>query len=114
MGGAPALVPVNVTHPMGLLDSALRVYGHPLLLRVAETLSGPDFIPFTDNFFCKLPFLGTSTAWHQDPSSGWDETWSEPGFDLATCGHNFHLSVFRSTPETALWMLPGSPKMGRV
>ena len=51
----------------------------------------------------------------QDPSSAWDtEGWGEPGFDLGTCGFNFHLSIYHGTPENTLWFLPGSPKMGRV
>ena len=33
-------------------------------------------------------------------------------FDLGTCGFNFHLSIYRGTPENTLWFLPGSPKMG--
>lgn len=112
---APEVVPGTIGFSLLISDCALRIYGHPDLLRVAEALSGPDMTPFTENFFVKPPFFGTSTAWHQDPSSAWDtEGWGEPGFDLGQVGFNFHLSIYRGTPENTLWFMPGSPKMGRV
>lgn len=113
--GAPQLIPATIPHALAYSDAALRIYGHPNMLRVAEALSGPDMAPFSESFFAKPPFLGTSSAWHQDPSSAWDtEGWGEPGFDLGTCGFNFHLSIYHGTPENTLWFLPGSPKLGRV
>eukprot|EP00747_Dinoflagellata_sp_TGD_P069569 gnl/TRDRNA2_/TRDRNA2_156186_c0_seq1.p1 gnl/TRDRNA2_/TRDRNA2_156186_c0~~gnl/TRDRNA2_/TRDRNA2_156186_c0_seq1.p1 ORF type:complete len:423 (-),score=53.71 gnl/TRDRNA2_/TRDRNA2_156186_c0_seq1:32-1279(-) len=104
----------NINHPLAWMDSTLRLYGHPQLLRVAEAINGPDFTPFTENLFCKPAGEGTSTAWHQDPSSAWDEAWSKPGFDVGTCGFSFHLALTDCTAENALWMIPGSAQCGRV
>ena len=48
------------------MPAALRVYGHPSLLTVAEGINGPDFVPFNDAVFVKQPGVGGSVAWHQD------------------------------------------------
>lgn len=104
----------NITHPLLYMDSALRVYGHADLLRVAEAINGKDFTPFTENLFHKPAGEGTSTAWHQDPSSAWDDTWSRPGFDVGTCGFSFHLALTNCTPVNGLWMIPGSAQKGRI
>jgi hypothetical protein len=37
------------------MDSCLRLYGHPGLLRVAEAVNGPDFVPFNEVVFIKDP-----------------------------------------------------------
>lgn len=113
---APETVPTMINHAIAFSDAALRIYGHPDLLRVAEALSGPDMTPFSENFYAKQPFLGTSTSWHQDPSSAWDtEGWgTDPNWDLGTVGFNYHLSIYHGTPEQSLWVLPGSARMGRV
>lgn len=110
---APERVPLPPVHPMAYMDAALRVYGHPDMLRVAESLNGPDFTPFTEFINYKPAFLGTSSAWHQDPSSAWDKDWGQLGWDPSTCGYNCHLSLYRCIPEQGLWVLPGSHK-GRL
>jgi hypothetical protein len=35
------------------MDSCLRLYGHPGLLRVAEAVNGPDFVPFNEVVFIR-------------------------------------------------------------
>lgn len=112
--GAPELIAENIVHPLAYMDSALRLAGHPQLLRVAEAINGPDFTPFTESLWYKPARMGTSTAWHQDPSSAWDEAWSQPGFDPGACGFSFHVSVYRCVAENALWMVPGSQHGGRA
>ena len=48
------------------MPSALRLSAHPQLLRVAESLNGPDFVPYNDTIFLKEPGLGAAVAWHRD------------------------------------------------
>ena len=45
---APEEVLVNVTGALQFMDSFLRLYGHPLLLALAEHINGPDFVPFRE------------------------------------------------------------------
>lgn len=111
---APREVLTNVMHPLAYMDSALRAYGNPRLLKVAEALLGPDFTPFSELVFYKPAGVGVATAWHQDPSAAWDAAWSRPGFDLNTCGCNLHLALSSCAPAGALWVLPGSHTRGRV
>eukprot|EP01047_Picozoa_sp_COSAG01_P059712 COSAG01_NODE_7209_length_3304_cov_3.653978_2_plen_259_part_00 len=61
----PPPVVQSIVHPLLHIDAALRLYGHPQLLAVAEALNGPDFTPFTESSFYKPAGQGTSTAWHQ-------------------------------------------------
>ena len=112
--GAPAAVVQNIGHPLLYLDGALRLYGHPQLLAVAEAINGPDFTPFTESLFYKPAGFGTSTAWHQDPSSAWDQDWKAGRLPVGHCGTSFHASIYSCTPENALWLLPGSHLHGRA
>ena len=78
------------------MDAGLRLYGHPQLLAIAESINGPDFTPFNDAIFLKQPGLGGSVAWHQDGLTHWDA----PNWDEGIHGFNFQvttmdLSVFR-------------------
>ena len=111
--GAPSKVMSHFMGPMAYMDSLVRAYGHPGLLKVAEAVNGPDFVPFTETMWFKAPWAA-STAWHQDPSSSWDEEWRQPGFDTHKMGFSFHLCVYRGTAVNSLWMVPGSQFEGRV
>merc|ERR550514_1128681 len=52
--GAAGMIEVaQVYHPLMLMDSALRLYGHPDLLKVAEAINGRDFTPFSEVIFHK-------------------------------------------------------------
>ena len=93
-----------------VMDSCLRLYGHPRLLKVAEAINGADFAPFGDSIWIKEPGLGTSVAWHQDGTTHWnDERWDE-----GIHGFNFMAQLYRTTPENALWVVPGSHKHGKI
>ncbi len=91
-------------------DDCLRLYGHPDLLRIAEAINGPDFTPFADSIWIKEPGLGTSVAWHQDGTTHWDH----PNWDEDIHGFNFMAQLCRTTPENALWVVPGSHKLGKI
>ena len=92
------------------LDSCLRLYGHPQLLRVAEAVNGADFAPFADSIWIKEPGLGTSVAWHQDGTTHWDH----PRWHEDIHGFNFMAQLYPTTPANALWVVPGSHKRGKV
>ena len=93
-----------------LMDSCLRHYGNPRLLKVAETINGPDFTPFTDGIWIKEPELGTSVAWHQDGTT----LWQSPDWHEDIHGFNFMTQLYDTTAENALWVVPGSHKLGKI
>ena len=92
------------------MDAYLRLYGHPDLLHIAETINGPDFVPFADSIWIKEPGLGTSVAWHQDGTTHWHH----PQWNENIHGFNFMAQLCRTTPANALWVVPGSHKRGRI
>mgnify|MGYP003320980236 FL=1 len=92
------------------MDAGLRLYGHPQLLAIAESINGPDFTPFNDAIFLKQPGLGGSVAWHQDGLTHWDA----PNWDEGIHGFNFQVQLYPSTPGNCLWVVPGTHKAGRV
>ena len=92
------------------MPAALRVYGHPSLLTVAEGINGPDFVPFNDAVFVKQPGVGGSVAWHQDGVTHWDS----PDWDMGSHGFNFQVQLYPTTPANCLWVVPGTHKLGRV
>ena len=92
------------------MDACLRLYGHPDLLRIAEAINGPDFVPFADSIWIKEPGLGTSVAWHQDGTTHWNH----PRWDEDIHGFNFMAQLCRTTPANALWVVPGSHKLGKI
>jgi len=116
--GAPELpeaILSNLADPMAHMDAALRIYGHPKILKIIESVNGPDFCPFSESVFYKPAFFGTPTAWHQDPSCAWDDespNWS--GAELGTCGVNTHVSLYPCNAVNALWIVPGSNRRGRL
>lgn len=93
-----------------LMDSCLRLYGHPGLLAIAEAINGPDFVPYNEVTFIKEPGLGPSVAWHQDGTTHWDA----PDWDQGAHGFNFMTQLYPSTPANCVWTLPGSHRLGRV
>lgn len=92
------------------MDSGLRLYGHPLLLTIAEAINGDDFVPFNDATFVKLPGLGGSVAWHQDGVTHWDS----PDWDPGIHGFNFQVQLYPATAANCLWVIPGSHKAGHA
>ncbi|MYD99220.1 MAG: phytanoyl-CoA dioxygenase family protein [Gammaproteobacteria bacterium] len=93
-----------------LIESGLRVYGHPHLLAVAEAINGADFVPYNDAIFVKQPGLGGSVAWHQDGVTHWDS----PDWDEGIHGFNFQVQLNRTSAMSCLWVVPGTHKLGRV
>ena len=59
---APAESPFILFGSLQFSDAALRLYGHPALLRVAEEINGHDFAPFTDVLFIKDPGRGAAVS----------------------------------------------------
>ena len=93
-----------------IMDSCLRLYGHPDLLSVAAAINGDDFVPFNEVAFLKEPGLGVSVAWHQDGTTHWNS----PDWDQGTHGFNFMAQIYGSTPSNGVWVVPGTHKQGRV
>jgi len=93
-----------------VMDSTLRLAGHSGLLKVAEEICGPDFIPYTDVTFIKEAGLGPSVAWHQDGVTHWNaEDWDEGAH-----GFNSMTQLYPSTAGNCVWVLPGSHKSGKA
>lgn len=93
-----------------LMDSCLRLYGHPGLLAVAAAINGEDFVPYNEVTFVKEPGLGPSVAWHQDGTTHW----TSPDWDQGAHGFNFMTQLYPSTAANCVWMLPGSHKQGKA
>lgn len=107
---APDFVVELLHGNLQLMDSALRLYGHPGLLAVAEAVLGADFVPYNEVTFIKEPGLGPSVAWHRDGTTHWDS----PDWDHGAHGFNFMTQLYPSTAGNGVWILPGSHKLRRV
>lgn len=107
---APEQVVQVIFGTLHILDSCLRLYGHPELLKVAAQINGEDFTPFNEAVFVKQPGLGASVAWHQDPSTHWDR----PDLDEGTHGFNFMAQLYGCTAANGVWVVPGTHKLGKV
>jgi hypothetical protein len=92
------------------MPAALRLYGHPTLLAIAEAVNGPDFVPYNDAIFVKQPGVGGSVAWHQDGVTHWDS----PDWDPGIHGFNFQAQLYPTTAANALWVVPGTHRTGRA
>jgi hypothetical protein len=104
--GLPAEVPYMIMSPLQFSDAALRTYGHPGLLRIAEAINGEDFAPYNEVFIIKKPGEGASFAWHQDGTTHWQS----PDWTPTTHGFNFMVQLFDCTPANAVWYVPGTHK----
>ena len=107
---APEYVVQIIAGMCQLIESGLRVYGHPHLLAIAEAINGPDFVPYNDAIFTKQPGLGGSVAWHQDGVTHWDS----PDWDEGIHGVNFQAQLYRTSALSCLWVVPGTHKLGKV
>ena len=107
---APQLFIDLLVGNLQIMDSALRLYGHPDLLAVAAAVNGPDFVPFNEVTFLKEPRLGVSVAWHQDGTTHWDS----PDWDHGADGFNFMAQLYGSTAANGVWIVPGSHKHGKL
>lgn len=108
--GAPDEVVYVMLGHLQFSDAFLRLYANPNLLKVVEAINGEDFTPFNEALFIKEPGLGASVAWHQDGVTHWDN----PDFDQGIHGFNLMAQIYGCTAANALWVVPGSHKLGKV
>src|SRR3546814_16151788 len=109
-GDAPEYVVHQMRGMCQYMPAGLRLYGHPHLLAITESINGEDFVPFNDVIFVKQPGLGGSVAWHQDGVT----PWNAPDWDDGIHGVKFQGQVYPATPGTALWVTPRPQKQGRA
>lgn len=107
---APEYTVELITSILRLLPSCLRLYGRADLFRVAENVLGPDFLPFNENIFVKEPGQGVSVAWHQDGTTHW----KDPDLGEISHGYNYQVQLWDTTPENALWVVPGTHRKGKA
>lgn len=107
--GAPEWVLQLIHGSLQHSEAALRLYGHPHLLKFAEAVNGPDFTPFNEAIWIKQPRLGGSVAWHQD---GWTH-WDNPELGPHTHGFNMMIQLYGCDAANGLWVVPGSHKGGK-
>ena len=107
---APREVLLQIGGILQFLDSALRIYGHPRLLALAEAVNGPDFTPFNEVIWIKQARLGAAVSWHQDGTTHWNN----PALDAGTHGFNFMANLYPTTPQNALWVVPGTHTGGKA
>ena len=107
---APADVVYLMFGMCQMAPAALRLYGHPDLLTIAEAINGADFVPYNDAIFVKQAGLGGSVSWHQDGVTHWDAA----NWDMGIHGFNFQVQLHPSTPANGLWIVPGTHKLGRI
>ncbi len=48
-------------------DAFFALYGHPQVLGFAESILGPNLVPWQDALVVKLPEYGVAVPWHRDP-----------------------------------------------
>lgn len=109
-GDAPEWTVELLHGNLHLMDSCLRLYGHPGLLAACASVLGDDFVPYNEVAFIKEPGLGPSVAWHQDGTTHWDA----PDWDRDAHGFNFMAQLYPSTPGNGVWVLPRSHTLGKV
>ncbi len=110
IAGSPEMTIFLLLGLFETMQSALRLSAHPGMLRVAEALNGPDFVPYNDSIFLKEPGIGAAVAWHQDGTTHWEN----PDWDPDIHGVNFMAQLCRTTPANGLWVVPGSHRLGHV
>lgn len=93
-----------------IMDSGLRLYGHPGLLSIAASINGDDFVPYNDAIFVKQPGVGGAVSWHQDGVTHWDS----PDWDEGIHGFNFQVQLYDTSAYSCLWVVPGFHKLGKL
>jgi ectoine hydroxylase-related dioxygenase (phytanoyl-CoA dioxygenase family) len=109
-GAAPEKVVFAMEGMCQIMDSGLRLYGHPKLLSIAASINGDDFVPYTEVIFVKQPGVGGSVSWHQDGVTHWNS----PDWDEGIHGFNFQVQLYDTSAHSCLWVVPGSHKEGRI
>ena len=108
--GAPAYVVLRMRGMCEYMSAGLRVYDHPHLLAIAASINGDDFVPFNDVIFVKQPHVGGSVARHQDGVTHWNS----PDWNEGIHGFNYQVQIYPTTTGNALWVMPGTHKLGRA
>ena len=108
--GAPKEVVYLILGSLQFSEACLRLYGHPDLLRIAASINGNDFTPFSEALFIKEPGCGASVAWHRDGVTHWED----PDWDQGTHGYNTMAQLFGCTPANGVWVVPGTHKLRNV
>ena len=107
---APGEIVYLILGSLQFSEACLRLYGHPQLLQVAATINGDDFTPFNEAIFIKKPGEGASVAWHQDGVTHWNN----PQWDPDIHGFNFMAQLYGCTAANAVWVVPGSHRLGKI
>ncbi|MDA0788973.1 MAG: phytanoyl-CoA dioxygenase family protein [Proteobacteria bacterium] len=105
-----------VSHPLIMSDAALRAYAHPDLLKIAASINGQDFIPFTEAIQYKAAHSGF-TRWHQDGRTHWTaegDALEQSDGSGKTHGFNLSIACSQCTPVNCLWVVPGSHRQWRL
>ncbi len=110
MTGSPEDIVYLILGSLQFSEAHLRLYGHPDLLRIAESVNGEDFTPFNESIFIKEPGLGASVAWHQDGITHWDH----PDWEEGIHGFNFMVQLYGSTAANGVWVVPGTHRLGKL
>jgi hypothetical protein len=105
----PEKIVAGVLGSLQYMDAALRLHGHPDLLRVAAAINGDDFTPLAEAVAIKKPGEGPSIAWHQDGMTHWNS----PDWNPDIHGFNFMPQLYGSTAANGVWYLPGSHRLGK-
>jgi len=109
-----------INHPLMMMDSALACYGHPDIMRSVAAINGDDFIAMNEGCFHKAAHEGVPTGWHQDGRTHWDESGAALAQGLTgaegalTHGLNLSVCITPATPESGLWVVPGSQHQWRL
>ncbi|MFW5846030.1 MAG: phytanoyl-CoA dioxygenase family protein [Planctomycetota bacterium] len=100
-------IPWRIEWVIDKLTSYRAAYGNPRLLRVVETLLGPECLPHSlHTLVFKAPGGGAPVGWHRDWQArppGFPEDW-HPAQHLAACS----LALDPWLPEDGMWFVPGS------
>jgi ectoine hydroxylase-related dioxygenase (phytanoyl-CoA dioxygenase family) len=107
---APAASPFYLAGSLQFSPACLRLYAHPKLMKVVETINGPDFTPFHEGLFIKEAGLGAAVSWHQDGDTHWDN----PDFNPDIHGFNLMGQIYGSTAVNGVWVIPGTHRDGRI
>lgn len=107
---APREIVYLILGSLQFSEACLRLYAHPQLLRAAATINGDDFTPFNEAIFIKKPGEGASVAWHQDGVTHWNN----PHWDPDIHGFNFMAQLYGCTAANAVWVVPGSHRLGKI
>ena len=109
-GSTPEKVVFAMEGMCQIMESGLRLYGHPTLLSIAASINGDDFVPYTEVIFVKQPGVGGSVSWHQDGVTHW----ASPDWDEGIHGFNFQVQLYDTSAHSCLWVVPGSHKQGKI